>query len=138
MNNLGIKLDSLTRPSSSSFPEGQSANFNINNRGIAIVEPVAGTSGNVSDEELVQASQNIEEALSAISDSENSQNNAGSTLNRQTINLPIRQSPGGSLQLTNQSFKPQSLFANCTFQSPVTIVLKHLEEAGSSVLLTKM
>ena len=117
--------DSLTRSSSNLFPEGQSANFNINNRGDAIVEPVASTSGNDSDEELVQASQHIEDALSAISDFENSQNNAGSTINGQTINLPIRQSPGISLQLTNQSFKPQSLFANCTFQSPVTIVMKH-------------
>ena len=102
--------NSLTRSSSNSFPEGQPANFNINNRGDAIVEPVA-RSGNDSDEELVQASQHIEDALSAISDFENSQNYADSTINRQTINLPIRQSPGGSLQLTNQSFKPQSLFA---------------------------
>ena len=117
--------DSLTRSSSNSFPEGQLANFNINNRGDAIVEPVASTSGNDSDEEIVQASQHIEDALSAISDFENSQNIAGSAINGQTINLPIRQSPGGSLQLTNQSFKPQSLFANCTFQSPVTIVMKH-------------
>ena len=90
--------DSLTRSSANSFPEGQSANFNINNRGDAIVEPVASTSGNDSDEELVQASQHIEDALSAISDFENSQNNAGSTINGQTI---IYQSDKAQADLSN-------------------------------------
>lgn len=75
-----------------------------------------------SDDELINASQQIEEALKSISSYEDITN--ATNTNAQAIDLPIIQSPGGSLQLTNQSFKPQSLFNNCKFNGNVTIVLK--------------
>ena len=76
------------------------------------------------DDELINASQQIEEALNSISSYEDITN--ATNTNAQAIDLPIIQSPGGSLQLTNQSFKPQSLFNNCKFNGNVTIVLKQL------------
>ena len=98
-------------------------------------EPVASTSTAIdpafdqetdsqSDDELASASQQIEEALLQINQYEAIKSNTGNPKEGQSIDLPVIQSPGGTLQLTNQSFKPQNLFSNCTFNCAVNIVLK--------------
>jgi len=74
-----------------------------------------------SNEELLSASEENEQALSQISRYEEIPT---SEQNKTTVlDLPIRQSPGGSLHL--QEFlksKQQPLFQGCTFNAPLNIV----------------
>jgi len=75
------------------------------------------------NEELLAASQEIEHALSQISRYEEIPT---SEQNKTTVlDLPIRQSQGGSLHL--QEFlksKQQPFFQGCTFNAPLNIVIK--------------
>ncbi|XP_045200507.2 uncharacterized protein KIAA1958-like [Mercenaria mercenaria] len=74
----------------------------------------------MSDEELLAASQDIENALSAINNYEEVVTSKANTV----INLPLMQSPGGNLHMTNQKFNPMGFFRGCTFNGAVNIVLK--------------
>ncbi|XP_060580059.1 uncharacterized protein LOC132736855 [Ruditapes philippinarum] len=67
------------------------------------------------DEELVASSQEIESTLHTIHSYEEVQNNPV----QHVIDLPIAQSPGGSLRMN-----PMSLFNGCTFNSSITINMK--------------
>ena len=69
----------------------------------------------ISDEDLVIASQELESALATIKDYEN---------RGQVLNLPVTHSPGGTLSLSKSTFEPKSLFNGCTFNQPVNIIFK--------------
>jgi len=75
----------------------------------------------MSDGELVASSQEIERTLQNITSYEQVPD---ITRPVQSVNLPIHHSPGGSLSLTQFRSNPQSLFSNCTFNSPLTIIMK--------------
>jgi hypothetical protein len=67
-----------------------------------------------SDEELMVASREIEEALKSINNYEEIYKNSS------VINLPLVQSPGGHIKLSD----PAYLFKGCTFHGNVTINMK--------------
>ena len=72
----------------------------------------------LSDDELIIASQEIEETLSVIQVYENK------TVG-QVVDLPLVQKADGSLEISNNSkISPESFFQNCTFNASVNITLK--------------
>lgn len=73
----------------------------------------------VADQELINASQEIEKALKSIENFEEVNRPA------QVVDLPVSQSPGGSLSVSNFLRTQQmGLFSGCTFNHPVNIVFK--------------
>ncbi|XP_052773006.1 uncharacterized protein LOC128211916 [Mya arenaria] len=78
------------------------------------------------NQELVAASQEIEQALSSIQTYEEipvrkpTHDEA-----EQVLDLPIKQSPGGTLTLQKIMKDPQSLFNGCTFNGPISINLRN-------------
>jgi len=72
-------------------------------------------SDEMSDQELFQASQEMENTLTTIENFEQVQ---------EVVDLPVVQSPGGSLHISKFLEKPQALFQGCTFNSAVNIVFK--------------
>lgn len=67
------------------------------------------------DDELVRASQEIEQTLQKIESYEQ----VKQVNTKRVIDLPLIRSPGGTLRMN-----PMSLFKNCTFNSNVTINMK--------------
>lgn len=90
-----------------------------------VVDSFSGPDNSVSDEELIRASQEFEQTLEVIRNYESNQSNNQTTTTNQIIDLPVMQSLGGTFQQTCQSFKPQSLFTNCTFYNAVTIAFRN-------------
>lgn len=78
------------------------------------------------NQELVAASQEIEQALSSIQTYEEipvrkpTHDEA-----EQVLDLPIKQSPGGTLTLQKIMKDTQSLFNGCTFNGPISINLRN-------------
>lgn len=76
--------------------------------------------GDDDDEELVAASQEIENALQSISAYEEIKESSYG----QVVDLPLIHKYDGTLQVSRNKFNPESLFKNCTFNGTVNIALK--------------
>jgi hypothetical protein len=116
-------LMSLNSYHSVSISKQQSMSTMIHRQGAGVAstskESVATSNdvemGDQSDEELLAASQEIEDALKSINTYEEIPKSSSSV-----INLPLVQSPGGHLKFTDQAY----LFKGCTFHGNVTINMK--------------
>ena len=76
------------------------------------------------DIELYRHSQEVEQALQSINNYEELPEAQRSSIGN-SVDLPVRQSPGGSLHVNKfLNEMPQSLFNSCTFNNSVTIVMK--------------
>ena len=78
-----------------------------------------------SNDELIRASQEIEDALQNIHSYEEIPYNVSDfTEKRNIVDLPVAQTPGGSLhvsQFLNQI--PHALSSGCTFNCPISVVM---------------
>lgn len=80
----------------------------------------------MSDSDLLAASQEIEEALQTIecfetaSEERQVQNN---DMQMQVVDLPVVHSADGTLSVQNKR-DPSRMFVNCTFNAPVQILMK--------------
>jgi len=81
-------------------------------------------SDDVSDQEMIHASQEIERTLQSI-DSYEEVPLKEPLQPVQRIDIPVVHSPGGTMGISNFMSMPQTLFSGCTFHHPVNITFKH-------------
>ena len=80
-------------------------------------------SEDITDAELLAASQEIEETLQTIEIFEHFNNQLAKPNRVQNVDLPVVHNPDGSMSV-EMTFEPSKGFVNCTCNAPVSIVMK--------------